>query len=390
MSSFRVAFVGAGQINFGSPEGPWNHSIRLEKKLGERLQVVALVEPFEQVSADVLKMKRASPASAAYKDTAVYTTVEEFISATTPETRPHAIWIGTPPSSRGSTQPGRNIEALLADGLPGVSLFVEKPISTSSVEETMLVSRYIADKCPTVSVGYMMRYLKAMQKMKQMITDNNLTVMAVNCRYVIAYELLVKQWWWNKELSLGPIIEQATHIVDLARHVGGEVEIDSIMAHTLEYFEKPAHLSKLAFDEDVCIDAEQRIPRVTSAMWKFDSGAVGSLMHVVALHGRDFCTDLDVYADGYGFRLHDLYNDPVLYVRRPGSDKEDEYRFEDDDPFYAEVSSMVDAVDDPLKKDLVLSSYDDAARTYALTWAIRLVSERQVMERAVRRRPTLP
>ena len=28
---FRVAIIGAGGINFGTPEGPWNHSIRLGK-----------------------------------------------------------------------------------------------------------------------------------------------------------------------------------------------------------------------------------------------------------------------------------------------------------------------------------------------------------------------
>ena len=26
----RVAFIGAGGINFGTPEGPWNHSARLQ------------------------------------------------------------------------------------------------------------------------------------------------------------------------------------------------------------------------------------------------------------------------------------------------------------------------------------------------------------------------
>lgn len=29
--TFRVAIVGAGGINFGTDEGPWNHSFRLEK-----------------------------------------------------------------------------------------------------------------------------------------------------------------------------------------------------------------------------------------------------------------------------------------------------------------------------------------------------------------------
>ena len=35
-----------------------------------------------------------------------------------------------------------------------------------------------------ISVGYMLRYLRAVQKMKQIIHDNNLTVMATNARYV--------------------------------------------------------------------------------------------------------------------------------------------------------------------------------------------------------------
>ena len=28
---FKVVIVGAGGINFGTDEGPWNHSFRLEK-----------------------------------------------------------------------------------------------------------------------------------------------------------------------------------------------------------------------------------------------------------------------------------------------------------------------------------------------------------------------
>lgn len=29
-TQIRIAFIGAGGINFGSPEGPWNHSSRLQ------------------------------------------------------------------------------------------------------------------------------------------------------------------------------------------------------------------------------------------------------------------------------------------------------------------------------------------------------------------------
>lgn len=56
----RVVFVGAGQINFGSPEGPWNHSFRLEHKLGPRLKVIALIDPVTENAENVLKKKRES------------------------------------------------------------------------------------------------------------------------------------------------------------------------------------------------------------------------------------------------------------------------------------------------------------------------------------------
>ena len=64
----RLVIVGAGQINFGSPEGPWNHSIRLERKLGPRLHVVALIDPVRENAEKVLRQKRASSAMRSYRD----------------------------------------------------------------------------------------------------------------------------------------------------------------------------------------------------------------------------------------------------------------------------------------------------------------------------------
>lgn len=378
---FRIAIVGAGQINFGSPEGPWNHSFRMEHKLGPRLKVVALIDPSKENADNVLTHKRDSFVKSAYKDTAWFPDINAYIASVTPETKPHVVWVGSPPAVRGSMQEGRNLEKVLADALPGVGVFLEKPLTTSSVEDVAQVDKYIQGKLNPVSVGYMLRYLKVSQKLREIIEENKLRVMAVDCRMIIAYEFITKQWWWNKEQSLGPVIEQATHFCDLARYFGGEVDMDSVLAHSLEYFEEPSKLSKLAFDEDECIPPKQRIPRVTSATWKYQTGAVGSLMHVVNLHGRDFFTEIDVYADGYYMRLVDAYNDPTLYVRRPGDDHEQVYKYRDDDPFFSEVSSMIDAVEDPSKSSQILSSYDDAARTYAFTWAIRNACEARVEER---------
>jgi predicted dehydrogenase len=45
---------------------------------------------------------------------------------------------------------------------------------------------------------YMLRYLKAVQMMKQIILENDLTVMATVARYACAYEKIAKPDWWNK------------------------------------------------------------------------------------------------------------------------------------------------------------------------------------------------
>lgn len=81
----------------------------------------------------------------------------------------------------------------------------------------------------TVSVGYMLRYLRCVQKMKQIIHDNNLTVMATNARYSCAYEAIAKPAWWNKAIDMGPVIEQGTHFCDLSRYFGGDVDVNSVV-----------------------------------------------------------------------------------------------------------------------------------------------------------------
>lgn len=379
-ADFRVVIVGAGNINFGSDEGPWNHSFRLEHKLGPRLKVVALIDPDAERARRVLKTKCQSFVLSAYKDTVVYPTFKDYMASVCAETYPHAVWVGSPPAFRGGTEPGRNLEQLLTAGLPNVPLFIEKPVSTGAVDQTFEVAKMLERNGSLVSVGYMLRYLKVVQKMKQIIAENDLHVMAVNARYIMAYEHTAKLDWWDKSKNPGPIVEQATHFCDLARFFAGEVDLSSVMAQSLEHYEPAGQLRKIPVDESL-IEPANRIPRVTCATWKFESGAVGSLTHAVALQGTDYSTQIDVYADGYSMRLVDPYNAPMLYIRRPGDDHEEIVRYNDDDPFFSEVSSLIDCIEHGEGTSPILSSYEDAARTYALTWAIREASERTMRPR---------
>ena len=60
-------------------------------------------------------------------------------------------------------------------------------------------------------------------------------------------------------------------------------------------------------------------------------------------------------------RLVNPYVQPVLYIRRPGSDLEETHRFPDDDPFFSEVSNLIDVIED-IEEDpegaTILSSYE--------------------------------
>lgn len=55
------------------------------------------------------------------------------------------------------------------------------------------------------------------------------------------------------------------------------------------------------------------------------------------------------------------YVQPVLHIRRPGSDLEETYRFPDDDPFFSEISVFIDNIED-IEEDpetaTMLSSYE--------------------------------
>ncbi|KAL8293355.1 hypothetical protein RQP46_000056 [Phenoliferia psychrophenolica] len=396
-ADFNLVFIGAGGINFVSPhrlgeskevrkvssaskgrmqppqgsvEGPWDHSFRLEHKLGPRLKVIAIIDPAHATAAAVLERKRASFVVSAYANTRIYASFDDFMKELKLEDTPHAFIVGSPPGFRGCVEEGRDIEMKILAAFPDKppAMFIEKPISTHTVAQATIVGRALADSQTVVSVGYVLRYLKVVQKMRSILEDNNLHVMATNARYVATYSAISNPAWWNKSKYGGPIVEQGTHFVDLSRY--------------FEWFEEAGQLSSQTVDEEA-IPEDQRIPRVTSAIWKYANGGVGSLTHSLNLQGFKYATELEVFADGYKLCLVDPYNAPTLRIRSPLSDDEEVCTFDGDDPYFSEVQAFVDAVDPSNASGLaadgdveILSTFDDSLKSYALSWAIREASER--------------
>lgn len=103
--------------------------------------------------AAVLKKKRDSFLEPAYRDTKVYKTAQEFAAAITPEQKPHLIVVGCPPDFRGSDEAGRDLELQLTKLFPDVGIFIEKPVTTSTVESSFRAAAILKTRSAPCAVG---------------------------------------------------------------------------------------------------------------------------------------------------------------------------------------------------------------------------------------------
>jgi predicted dehydrogenase len=138
----------------------------------------------------------------------------------------------------------------------------------------------------------------------------------------LSWQLLIwHQAWWNKSTSGGPIVEQATHLVDLSLLLAGAADLTTVHAQTVEHNDNPGGLSKIGVNEKD-IPPALRLPRYTAATWRYVNGGVGTLTHAIALHGNSYESSLEIIADGALLRLEDPYGVPKLNIRLGNSASE--------------------------------------------------------------------
>ena len=93
--------------------------------------------------------------------------------------------VGLPPFGRGSSVSGKDVDLQARLHFPNTAIFVEKPISwTDDFKDVHSVADQMQGA--TVSVGYMLRYLRAVQEMKRILKENKLNVMATMTTYFMA------------------------------------------------------------------------------------------------------------------------------------------------------------------------------------------------------------
>jgi predicted dehydrogenase len=121
-----------------------------------------------------------------------------------------AAYICVPPFAHGPPE-----RAVIDAGLP---FFVEKPLSLSIGDAEAIA--LALEQCDLVTaVGYHWRYMDTVDEARRLLRDTP-------ARLVSGYWLdqtPPPNWWWHEAQSGGQIVEQATHVVDLARYLVGEI-----------------------------------------------------------------------------------------------------------------------------------------------------------------------
>ncbi len=239
-----------------------------------------------------------------------------------------AAWITIPPAEHGE------IEMAFVDR--GIPIFVEKPLSAdrNTGEE---IGKKINEKGLVAAVGYHWRAMDTIPELMDFIRDNPV-------RMVLAAwhdSTPPPEWWRHQKTSGGQIVEQATHLFDLARYLVGEANlVDSI-----SYRNK-----RNSFPDSDIAD-------VSAALLRFETGAPG-VFSATCILGSPVDVYVKLICEG---TMITITQASVIYE---SSHQKNEKKVKND-PFLSEDKMFIKAIkkNDP---GLVFSSYEDALKTHSL------------------------
>lgn len=240
-----------------------------------------------------------------------------------------AVYVCVPPFAHGPVE-----MEVLATGLP---MFVEKPLAVDLATAERIAAAVEGSGVMT-AVGHHWRYLRVVERAGELLAGR--TVRLVSGAWLDKVPPV--SWWVRAGLSGGPVVEQAVHVLDLARLLAGEVA----QVH--------------ATAGGATVDGGD-VPTATAATLRFASGAVGALTTTCALGWRHR-VGLDVYADRLALRV----GEEGLVVR----DGDREHRLAGD-PQAAHTAVDRAFIDAVLGRGAdIRAGYADALRTHRLACAV--------------------
>ncbi|NUW36672.1 Gfo/Idh/MocA family oxidoreductase [Nonomuraea sp. SMC257] len=182
-----------------------------------------------------------------------------------------AVYVCVPPFAHGKPE-----QDVLSCNLP---IFVEKPLALDLETAENIASEIRRRGLPS-AVGHHWRYLDVLDRARDLLADRPV-------RLALGHwldKVPPVGWWLDPARSGGQVVEQAVHVLDLARVLVGEVA----MVHSV-----PA-----AGDGP----ADGEVDRAVAAVLRFADGATGTLATTSLLRHKHRA-GLEVYADGVALEL---------------------------------------------------------------------------------------
>jgi len=158
----------------------------------------------------------------------------------------------------------------------GLDVLLEKPI-TLNINEANKLLEAVKESDRIVAVGFQLRYSNVVERIKETIDEDTLSMIA-GCWY---WTIPIINWIRLRSHGGGQIVDQAIHLVDLARFFAGEVE--SVYA---VYTERGR-----ATEEDKALGFDNWASYVVSL--KFKNNVIGCIYSTYALYPAIFRTTGD-------------------------------------------------------------------------------------------------
>ena len=203
-------------------------------------------------------LDRAQAAAAKYGGNAYSSFVDLYDTE-----KPDAVIICTPPFAHGDIEE----EACKR----GIHFFVEKPVAVDMATANR-VAKAVRDSGVIVQVGYMFRCSPPLIKVRELLQTHKPAM--IQAHYYMP-GLPGPTWWPKMELGGGQLIEQATHMLDLARFIAGDVATVAGCVATIRDWTSvpegyvPEGLLKWS--------SVFEIPDTTALVMQFENGALGTL-----------------------------------------------------------------------------------------------------------------
>lgn len=251
-----------------------------------------------------------------------------------------AVWVCVPPFAHG------DIETTFLE--TGVPMYIEKPVGVD-MELPSKIGQAIAGKQAIVNVGYYWRCLEVLPKLRAMLAETPPQMVR------IAYHgpTAPAGWWRVKAKSGGQVVEQATHLIDTARVLLGEAQVEKALT---------AHHERAAFPG-------ADIATSTAALLQFEGGLFGTFTATCVLDSF-VDTAIEFFCEGrkITLSLKELHIDTA------------EGRFTEstgEDPLVLADRAFIDAVtnNDPTT---LPCSYAEALKTQQLCFDIEAAGQKDI------------